>query len=555
MEWSTACLDWRERLVSGQSIIPPPIYRDAAEYAVRIFKGLRITDIPGKPTFGECCEEWVFDLVRAIFGGYDAETGDQLIREYGLLISKKNTKSTVGAAIMLTATIVCWRNDEEHLILAPTKEVADNSFKPAASMVRADPNLSSLFQVQDHLKTITHRATRNSLKVVAADTDTVSGKKAGRILVDELWVFGKHPRAAAMFMEALGGQVSRPEGFVVYLTTQSDEPPAGVFKEKLEYWRQVRDGKIHDPKTLPILYEFPEEMVKEKAYLKPENFRITNPNMGRSVSQGWISDQIKRLAEGSPEIFQQFLAKHLNIEMGMNLREGRWCGADFWQACAKPGNTLDDLLKRSEVVVIGIDGGGLDDMLGLAILGRTASGKWLHWGKAWLHPIALERRKSEAARYQDFAKVGDLTITEEIGEDIQELTAIVKKVEETGLLDRIGVDPVGISAIVDSLTSPTGANIQEDRIVGIPQGWKMVASIKMAERQLSAGEFEHCDQPLMAWCMGNAKVEQRGNALLITKQAAGYAKIDPVIAMLNAVTLMGMNPKPRKKLYQAFIFG
>ncbi|MCX2622833.1 terminase large subunit, partial [Klebsiella pneumoniae] len=119
---------------------------------------------------------------------------------------------------------------------------------------------------------ITHRVNRNSLKVVAADTDTVSGKKSGRILVDELWVFGKRSNAEAMFMEALGGQVSREEGWVIYLTTQSDEPPAGVFKERLDYWRRVRDGEIHDPRTLGVLYEFPARMVESKAYLDPSNF-------------------------------------------------------------------------------------------------------------------------------------------------------------------------------------------------------------------------------------------------------------------------------------------
>ncbi|WP_262120405.1 terminase large subunit [Serratia ficaria] len=548
-EWTTACLDWEKRLVDRTSIIPPPIFADQAEHALSIFKELRVSDLPGKPTFGECSEQWVFDFVKAIFGGYEAETGRQLIREYGLLISKKNTKSTIAAGIMLTALILCWREDEEHLILAPTKEVADNSFKPAAGMIRADEELSDMFQIQDHIRTITHRVSRNTLKVVAADTDTVSGKKSGRILVDELWLFGKRQNAEAMFMEALGGQVSRNEGWVIFLTTQSDEPPAGVFKERLDYWRDVRDGKIKDQKTLGILYEFPERMVENKDYLLPENFYITNPNIGRSVSAEWIEDQLRKNQTKTDGTLQQFLAKHLNIEIGLNLRTDRWAGVDVWEQQARLV-TLDDIIMRSEVVTVGIDGGGLDDLLGFAVIGRDKETReWLCWCHAWAHKIVFERRKSEASRLHDLKKAGDLTIVEFIGQDTDELAAIVARIYEAGLLDKVGVDPSGVGSILDALTVE---EIPADDVVGISQGWRLGGAIKTTERKLAEGVLIHGGQPLMTWCVSNARVEPKGNAILITKQASGKGKIDPLMAMFNAVSLMALNPEAKKRDYQVF---
>ena len=547
--WSTACTDWESRLLDGRSIIPAPIFPDQAAQALAVFKELRVTDLPGKPTFGECSEQWVFDFVAAIFGAYDAETGKQLIREYYLLISKKNTKSTIAAGIMLTAVILCWREEEEHLILAPTKEVADNSFKPAAGMIRADDELSALFQIQDHIRTITHRITRASLKVVAADTDTVSGKKSGRILVDEHWLFGKKANAESMFMEATGGQVSREEGWVIFLTTQSDEPPSGVFKDKLDYYRNVRDGKIVDNKSLGILYEFPESVIKEKGYLNPANFYITNPNIGRSVSAEWLEDKLKKDKEKVDGAFQQFLAKHLNVEIGLNLRSDRWAGADFWEAQSRSVVDLDYLLANSEVITIGIDGGGLDDMLGFAAIGRESeTGRWILCNHAWLHPVALERRKQEMARYKDFETDGNLNIIEALPDDVSEVAEMVKRIYDTGLLAGVGLDPekthkVMFQALVD-------IGVDEKIIMGVSQGWKLIGSIIMAERKLAEKKMIHGGTRLMNWCVGNARIEPRGNAALITKQASGNAKIDPLMATFNAVSLMALNPATNKSFWE-----
>lgn len=454
----------------------------------------------------------------------------------------------------MTALIIGWRPDEELLILAPTIEVAGNSFGPAASMVRADPELSALFHVQDNIRTITHRTLKSKLKVIAADNDTVSGKKSGRILIDELWLFGTKPKAAAMLQEATGGLVSRPEGFVIYLTTQSDYSPAGVFKDKLDYGRAVRDGRIVDNTFLPIIYEHPDHILKSEAYLDPDNFYMTNPNLGLSVSKDWIERTLNQTTETKARI--TFLAKHLNVEIKGSISADTWPGAEFWNRTSKAEITYESMLANCSHICIGIDGGGLDDLFGLSLVGRhKETNDWWCWSHAWCHTSVLERRKSIASRLRDFEAEGSLTIVDDQLEDLSSIIEIVDAVKSLGLLAMVSVDPAGIGELVEAL-SEIGVTQDEKNLVASPQGFQLMNALKTTERKLARGLMFHDDSALMQWCVDNLRIEPTATAIRATKMQAGEKKIDPAMAMFNAVTIMTRLPEPaRKPDYQMLVLG
>ena len=548
LDWSTSCPDWGEKIVKGESLMPcKALFPDEAEMALEVFKSLIVTDVIGQPTMGEITRPWVFEFVASIFGAYSEDESRRLIREFFLLIPKKNSKSTLAAFIMLTALIMNDRNSAELIILAPTKEIADNSFNPIRDAIKADDELSALLNISEHTKTITHRSTNATLKVVAAESNTVGGKKASWILIDELHLFQKNAGAASMFREATGGLASRPEGCIIYLTTQANEQPCGVFKQKLDYARDVRDGIKENNKFLPLIYEFPKQMIEDGDHLKKENFHIPNPNYGSSVDPIQLEDDFEQSRDGEEADFRDFLAKRLNVEIGINLRANRWAGAEYWLQQSK-NFTLAKLIEQSDVITAGIDGGGLDDLLGFAVLGRHAkSRKWWLWNHAWCMRIALERRKENAPKYLDFEKEGSLTIVDSVGPDIDQLAQYAKQVYDSGKLDKIGLDPLGLGGLLDGLLA---VGIPQEQMIAVAQGYKLAGYIQTTERKLAEGNLYHAGQDLMTWCAGNARIVMKGNGMMISKQESGTAKIDPLIAAFNAIALMSLSPEPRNKDYE-----
>ncbi|WP_223850367.1 terminase large subunit [Paracoccus yeei] len=536
--------------MSRRSLVPSlPLFDPVAEKALRIFKRLRVPDIIGTPTYGEVCGEWVFEFVRAIFGSYDPETKKRMIREFFLLVPKKNGKSAIAAAIMVTAIILNERPLCELLLIAPTISVAAISFDQAAGIIALDVDLTKMFHVQEHLRTITHRLTGAVLAIKAADPKVVTGTKAAYVLIDELHEFSEMSRAAAVLREIKGGLAARPDGFLLVITTQSKKPPAGVFKAELEKARAVRDGDIVLP-MLAVLYELPLSVSQNGGWKDPKTWPLVNPRLGNEHGieflAEFLADQITAAEAGGIDEMILLASQHFNVQIGMALRADRWPGADHWEPCGDSGLTLDALIERSEVCVVGVDGGGLDDLFALAVIGRERDTRnWLHWAQAWAFPEVMQRRKEIAPRLLDFAAAGELILCDQIGDDVRDAVDIVERLEAEGLLPTdtpaVGLDAHGIAELLDELEA---RGFAEDRFVSVGQGWKLQQAVLTLPRRLKDRKLIHGASDLMAWNVGNAKTELKGSNYIVTKQVAGSAKIDALMATFNAAMLMFNNPQP-----------
>jgi phage terminase large subunit-like protein len=542
-----ACLDWWERLQRGETpMADVPLDDERAARAVAFFNRLRLPDVPGNPRLAEACGEWFRDILRAFLASADPVTRERLVWEVLCMVPKKSSKTTYTAALALTALYMEEAPNRQMLLIGPSQNISERCFDQAQGMIRLDEKLTRVFRVQDHLKTITRFKTGTKLEVMTFDASIVTGEIPVLTIIDEVHELGKKSAAQSVMQQIRGGGITMQGGQVMMITTQSDAEPAGVWKTELTKARAIRDGKGgSSPIMLPVLYEFPpEQQVDGKFWRDRRNWKLVLPNLGLSISRQRLEDDYENNGKVTPEAERIWVSQHLNVEVGLGIKGDAWSGAAHWMGCAAPGGlTLAQVLDESEVCTIGVDWGGQDDLASLVVLGRSKRDKaWLHWSRSWARPSVFEQRKAIAPRLQDFVAAGELVIVETGEEQAAEAADTAWQVYDAHLLPEkagIGLDSAGVALLLDALEE---RELVQPLVAAVTQGWKLTQAVSTMGLKLEGRRVRHAGQGIMAWSVGNAKQELRGNNYMVTKQASGAAKIDPVMATFNAAMLMFLNP-------------
>jgi phage terminase large subunit-like protein len=460
---------------------------------------------------------------------------------------------------MISARLMNRRPRAEMLFVGPTQAISDRAYDQAVGMIEESPDLKRRFRTRDHVKTIEDLLNHSEMKVKTFDLNILTGSILVLVLLDELHLLGRNPHTTKVLRQIRGGLDKTPEGLLLMTTTQSDDIPAGAFRDELLMARKIRDGKFRGKiirALLPVLYEFPPAIAKDPAqWGDPANWPMVMPNLGRSAHLSTLVPDWETERSKGEHATRIWASQHLNIEIGIGLKTDHWVGTEFWQQAADEAITsIDVLIDRCEVIVVGIDGGGLDDLFGLTALGREKDTKrWLAWSHAWCDRVVLERRQAIAGFLQSFEADGDLTIVDDEVRDLSDIVAIIAKVNDAGLLGAVAIDNEGpYVELVDELDK-IGVSDASEQLVGVGQSYKLMRAIKSTERKLKNGSLVHAPSRMMDWCVGNVRIEPTATAIRATKQHAGDAKVDPVFALWDAAEVMGRNPQPKdtRSVYSA----
>ena len=136
--------------------------------------------------------------------------------------------------------------------------MVNNAFIPICECIKLSPALSSILKVYDNgdNKYIKHNKTNAVLRITTPLMKTNQGKKWQGVLIDEIALWQDIKNSVSILNEISGNLVNKKDAFIIYLTTQSHEPPKGVFKALLEKARRIDksgEKEILKSKFLPIL--------------------------------------------------------------------------------------------------------------------------------------------------------------------------------------------------------------------------------------------------------------------------------------------------------------
>ena len=305
-------------------------------------------------------ELWQKALVSAIFGIVD-ENGYRQFREVFLVVSRKNGKSLLAAAIANYIFPVDGGFGARIYCLAPKLEQADIIYNSLWAMIQLDPEWQKLKElsretdtqhrkIHDSSELIRHRQTdlfipktNSTAKKLAFSVKSSDGFNPSACICDELaaWPGDKGLKQYEVMKSGMG---ARPEGLLIAPTT-SGYINDGIYDELLKRSTRFLLGDSKEKKLLPILY-----MIDDiEKWNDINELRKANPNLNVSVSVDYMIEEIA-VAEGSLSKKAEFITKYCCLKQNSSTA---WLNAQLVEDACGEELHLEDF--RNCYCVGGID--------------------------------------------------------------------------------------------------------------------------------------------------------------------------------------------------------
>jgi phage terminase large subunit-like protein len=458
---------------------------------------------------------WQCFITAVLFGWIRTDTGLRRFLEAYIEVPRKNGKSFDSAATGLYMLTADGEPGAEVYSGATTEKQAWEVFGPMRKMALALPGLCARFCLEVRAGTMERIDDGSKAEpVIGKPGDGASPHCA---IIDEF-----HEHETPDLYDTMATGMGAREQPLLYVITTAGTSLAGPCYQKHLYAKSVLNRTVVDESLFAIIYTIDEG----EDWTTLDAAKKANPNFGVSVNAEYIN---RRLKTAQQSAYQQnaYKTKHLNVWCGA---KSAWMNMLDWFKCPMPP-ALDTLKGRE--CYLGIDLGSTSDFSAIALLfpPEEVDGVWLVYWLFYLPEGSLEDSE-RAADFRAWEKLGALKLTEGRAADYETIETDIAGTIETYDVKNIGYDPYQANQLASRLMAD-GAPVMK-----VPQNPQQLSEpMKLFQRLVVLQRLAHGNNPVAAWMMGNVVAKEDHKDNIYPNKQSKEAKIDGVLAMLNAGAL------------------
>lgn len=480
-------------------------------------------------------ELWEKVFVATIYGIVD-ERGFRQFREVVLIVSRKNGKSLLAAAIAKYEW-QCGGYGSKVYNIAPKLAQADIIYSNVWQMTTLDPEYIMLKEelsekdmhnknVKDNSILPRHRmsdlfipALNASVMKIAFSAKKSDGFNPSFCACDEVAAW-EGDAGLKQYEVMKSGMGARPEAILLSCTT-SGYVNDGIYDELLKRCTRFLLGNSKEKRLLPFLY-----MIDDiEKWNDLEELRKSNPNLGVSVSREYLLDEIA-VAEGSLSKKAEFITKYCNLKQNSSLA---WLDAHVIEKMTGDTLRLEDF--RSSYCVAGVDLSQTTDLTAATVVIEKNSELYV-FAKFWLPAEKIDEAIArDGVPYNIYVQRGLLELAGENYVDYKACYEWLKNlIEQYEILPlKVGYDRYSAQYLVQDLES---YGFQCDDVY---QGDNLWGVLQEMEGLFKDGKVHIGDNDLLKIHLLNSAVKmstERGRGKLV--KISPTAHIDGVAALADA---------------------
>lgn len=457
-------------------------------------------------------ETWQKGIIGNIWGWREKGTGLRRFREVFVFIPRGNGKTELAAVFVC---LFLYLDAEKGARLYSSAAEADQArlcFDRVAGMVRNEPLMAERTEIYKFSMV----AGDKSYKYLSAVAGTKHGFNVQLLVNDELHAH-KTPELTEVLMTGMG---KRLNPLAVHITTSDYEREGSICNQKHDYAGKVRDGVIHDPAFLPVIYE----ASRDDDWTDPVIWRKANPNFSISVPEDYMARECAR-AKDDPAFENTFKRLHLNIRTEQAFR---LIQMHKWDAC-----TGDVQIPNNADVYGGLDLASVEDMAALALAHVDNDGDYhikMHYWVPEEKVREMERRGERS--YAMWHRDGLLTATPGSSIDYRSIRQHINEAAKQYTLCELAFDPWNARQLATELAEEDGVVMVEHRqgTVSMNEPMKKLLAL-MLERKL-----RHGGNPILRWNASNLSAYEDPSGNLRPDKATSSGKIDGIVAAVMAIS-------------------